>query len=256
MFADERYKVIQGMLNEKGSVTVSELQDKFQISTETVRRDLITLERQGILKRVHGGAVKSVKMKEFHKMDLRKKEFSDEKYAIAEAAMELIKDGDIISIDSGSTAVIFAKVLKGRFNQLIIITHSLEVFQELEGEPGYKLILIGGEYLEEESAFCGEIATSCINGLQVEKAFLFPSAISLMGGAMDFVTELVPVQKKYINKANHVYVLADHSKIETTALLKLCELQACDGIITDANLDPNIYERYAQFDINIIKAKK
>lgn len=256
MFADERYKVIQNMLNEKGSVTVSELLDKFQISIETIRRDLIAMEKQGILKRVHGGAIKSVKMKEFQSIHLRENEFSNEKYAIAKAAMDLIQDRDIISIDSGSTAVIFAKVLKGRFNQLMVITHSLEVFKELEGEIGIKLILVGGEYLESERAFYGELATSCINGIQIGKAFIFPSAISLMGDVMDFVTELVPVQKKFINKANHVYVLADSSKIETTALLKLCELKTCDCIVTDSNLDPSIHDRYIQFNINIIKAKK
>jgi DeoR/GlpR family transcriptional regulator of sugar metabolism len=253
MFADERYKVIQNMLNEKGSVTVSELLDKFQISIETVRRDLITLEKQGILKRVHGGAVKTLKMKEFHDIQFRKNEFSDEKFAIAEAAMALIKDGDIISIDSGSTAVVFAKVLMGKFNHLIVITHSLEVFKELEGEHGIKRILVGGEYLESEGAFYGDLATSCLDGLQIGKAFIFPSAISLTGGAMDFVTELVPVQKKFISKANQVYLLADSSKIETTALLKICELQACDEIITDSKLDNSIFERYKQSNINITK---
>lgn len=254
MFADERYKEIQKILNEKGSVSVSELMDRFHVSIETVRRDLMSMERQGTLKRVHGGAVRPASMKEFKQVSFRKQEFYEEKFALSEAGINLIKDGDIISIDSGSTAVIFARALKGKFRELTVITHSLEAFKELEQETQYKRILVGGEYLENENAFYGELATEFLNSLRIGKAFIFPSAVSLSGGVEDFVTELVPVQKGFIRSANQIYVMADSSKFEKTALLKLCELEACDGIVTDDKLEDGIYDRYREANINLMRA--
>ena len=254
MFADERYKEIIHMLNEKGSVSVSELTERFHISTETVRRDLIAMESQGELKRVHGGAIRLAQMKEFKQVALRKNDFYEEKHLLSETGIRLIREGDIISIDSGSTAVIFANTLKGKFKSLTIITHSLEAFKELESETTYKKILVGGEYLESESAFYGELAIQFLSQLHIGKAFIFPSALSIDGGAEDFITELVPVQKAYMKKANQVYIMSDSSKFEKTALLKLCDLETCSGVITDDQLDQGIYERYIQANINVIRS--
>lgn len=254
MFADERYKEIRRLLNENGSVTVSELMERFHISIETVRRDLMTMERQKELKRVHGGAVRLTEMKQFKQVSLRKQENSEEKNVLSRACVDLVQEGDIISIDSGSTAISFARVLKGRFKKLTIVTHSLDVFRELEQEDNYKKILIGGEYLDSESSFCGELAMQLLKEIHVEKAFICPSAISLEGGVQDFITELVPVQKKFVQHANKVYVMADNSKIEKTALMKICSLDMCDAIITDDHLDEKIKERYLQASVRLLKA--
>ena len=254
MFADERYKEIRRLLAENGSVTVSELMERFHISIETVRRDLMALERQKELKRVHGGAIRLTEMKQFKQVSLRKHENFEEKNNLTHAGVNLVQEGDIISIDSGSTAVLFAKALKGKFNKLTVITHSLDVFRELEQEGQYKKILVGGEYLESESSFCGELAIQFLDEIHVEKAFICPSAVSLEGGVQDFITELVPVQKSFVRHASKVYVMADSSKIEKTALMKICDLSVCDVVITDDKLDERIKEHYFQAKVKIMKA--
>lgn len=254
MFADERYKEIRRLLNEKGSVTVSELMERFHISIETVRRDLMAMEQQRELKRVHGGAVRLAQMKQFKQVSLRKQENYEEKNELSLAGIELVREGDIISIDYGSTAILFARALRGRFSRLTVVTQSLDVFRELEQEENYKRILVGGEYLDSESSFYGELATQFMDGLHVEKAFVFPSAVSLEGGVQDFITELVPVQKSFIRRANKVYVMADSSKIEKMALMKICGIDLCDAVVTDDRLDEGIRERYLKANVRIFRA--
>ncbi len=254
MFADERYKEIRRILNERGSVTVSELMERFHVSIETVRRDLMAMEQQRELKRVHGGAVRLTQMRQFKQVSLRKQENFQEKNELSMAGIQLVREGDIISIDYGSTAILFARALKGRFRKLTVVTHSLDVFHELEQETEYKRILAGGEYLDSESAFYGELATQFMEGLHVEKAFVFPSAVSLEGGVQDFITELVPVQKSFIRHADKIFVMADSSKIEKMALMKICDLDMCDAVITDGGLDEGIRERYLQANVRILKS--
>lgn len=254
MFADERYKEIRRILNERGSVTVSELMERFHVSIETVRRDLMAMEQQRELKRVHGGAVRLTQMRQFKQVSLRKQENFQEKNELSMAGIQLVREGDIISIDYGSTAILFARALKGRFRKLTVVTHSLDVFYELEQETEYKRILAGGEYLDSESAFYGELATQFMEGLHVEKAFVFPSAVSLEGGVQDFITELVPVQKSFIRHADKIFVMADSSKIEKMALMKICDLDMCDAVITDGGLDEGIRERYLQANVRILKS--
>ena len=256
MFADERYEEIIILLKENGSVTVSELMERFHVSIETVRRDLMTMEQKKELKRVHGGAIRLTEMKQFKKVSLRKQENSEEKNSLAIACLHFVQDGDIIAIDSGSTALAFARALKGRFQRLTIVTHSLDVFKELGDETNYKKILVGGEYLDSENAFCGELAVQLLESIHVEKAFICPSAVSVEGGIQDFITELVPVQKAFVRHANKIYVMADSSKIEKTAFMKICDINICDAVVTDDRLEEKIKERYFQENVKMLKAKE
>lgn len=253
MFANERYAIILDRIQKNGAVTVSELTELLKISTETVRRDLLYLEKQKKLQRVHGGAVVLNAMKKFPDLSERLQENRDKKQQISLTAMQFIKDGDIIIIDSGSTSKEFASVLKNRFHNLTIITHSPHVFEELKGAEGYKLILIGGEYMPKEDAFYGTLVLESIGKLHATTCFLFPSAVSLKYGVADFVPELVAVQKSYMNISNNVVIMADSSKYEKTALIKLCDTNSRPVFITSNDLDEGIYELYKSHEIQIFK---
>lgn len=127
MFAKERYDEILKILKRQKSVTAAELAEKFNVSLETVRRDLFYLESQNMLHRVHGGAISVSEIGDYKSLEQRRGENTDKKIRASENAMQFICEGDVIAIDCGSTAVAFARVLKKSFEKLTIITHSLDV---------------------------------------------------------------------------------------------------------------------------------
>jgi DeoR/GlpR family transcriptional regulator of sugar metabolism len=252
LFANERYEKIIKILNEKSSVKVSELMKLFGVSIETVRRDLEYLEQQNALKRVHGGAVSRKKFHSFSSLGNRMTEHKEEKIYLSKTASTFIKENDIIAIDSGSTAIELANVIKQSFRNLTIVTNSPTVLNLLSENDGFTVIQIGGQYLKNEQAFYGHIAEDAIQHLHFQKAFVFPSAISLQQGAGDFVHELVNVQKAYIRNADEVFILADSSKFETFAPIKLCDLFSYH-VITDNKLSNETYDLYKKNHINIIR---
>ena len=133
MLANERHMRILDSLKRNGAVTTGELVDSLQVSIETIRRDLLQLERRGQLQRVHGGAVCAGAMQPYMDLPQRLEANSHGKKELCDTASLLVQDGDIIFIDCGSTAVFFARALLAQRKQLTIVTHSMDVFEILSG---------------------------------------------------------------------------------------------------------------------------
>lgn len=252
MLSNERHEHICNLIRKKGAVTTSELVKKFGVSLETIRRDLLLLEKQQCLQRVHGGAVKVGGMMHFHDLPQRMEENDDKKRELSHAAMEFIDDGDIIVVDAGSTAVAFAEVLKEKKNEVTVITHSLDVFEILSGYKNFNVILCGGQYLGRERAFCGELTLDMMRKIHARKAFLFVTAVSLKHGICDFQMDLYPVQKLMLDMADEVFVLADSTKFEKKALLKIDDMNPGYTYITDGELGEDMYKLYEENHIRVI----
>lgn len=256
MFANERYTGILQMLEKDGSVSVSELAQKFQISIETVRRDLFYLEKKGLLQRVHGGAIQTAKMSGYKTLEKRLDENVDKKLECARGAMGLIRENDVIFVDSGSTAVEFAQVLKSQFRALTVITHSLDVYSQLRDARGFRLILIGGEYAEEEAANHGFLAVDMVGRLHAVLAFIFPLAVSLQYGMGDQDTRFIPVQRAYMANADRTVFVADSTKFEKNAFVKLCSVAPGQTLITDGGISEEIYRAYLEKNIKLYRKGK
>lgn len=256
MLSEERYEKIISTLKTQNFVKVSELTEEFGVSIETVRRDLFFLESKGLLKRVHGGATRPEKIHEFQDLLHRVNNQSEQKKQLAGLAVSLIKEKDIIAIDSGSTAIELAEAIKGKFHSLTVITHSDEVFHILCESPDFSLILIGGQYQKSEKAFYGPLAENQLKNLSVCKSFVFPSGISLKSGVTDYLVDFIPIQKTYLEIAEQAIIMADSSKFESAALVKICDIGSDCIFITDADLDDEIYERYLQNSINLFRGEK
>lgn len=251
MFANERHSIILEMIQSSGAVTTAKLVEHFGVSIETVRRDLLTMEQSGKLTRVHGGAVAKSDMKPYKELAQRNKEFSDEKYQLSRKAMEFISEEDIIGIDSGSTAIFFAEMLKEHFSKLTCITHSMDVFQTLCNYKEFSVVLCGGHFIREENAFFGELTRNMLSCLHMQKAFIFPTAISLEHGIFDYQKELYQIQKQMIKSADKVFMLADSSKFEKTGFLKLGETETEHVYITDSQLPDAIVNLYKENGITV-----
>ena len=255
MFANERQQQILSRLNMSGAVTTSELTEAFGVSIETVRRDLLHLEQKGHLQRVHGGAVIPGSMRHYTDLSHRMEENSQGKTELSQNAALLVEEGDILYIDSGSTAVFFAKELASRFSKLTVVTHSIDVFEILSKQAGFQLFLCGGSYSSEERAFHGSITLDALKQLHVGKAFLCPSAISLKNGVCDYDQALTQVQKQALAICDKACFLADSAKFESNALLKLCDTSENHIYITDSSLPQHYRQLYREHNMTVITCK-
>lgn len=251
MLASERYRLIVDGVNKNGAVTTAELIKKFNISAETVRRDLLKLEKENMIQRVHGGAVASGAMKAHENLEERIKSNVTEKSELSVTAAGFIEEGDFIFIDSGSTAVCLSEAIADKFDSLTVVTHCLDVFKRLNGVKNIKVILCGGYFSCEDNAFYGEMTKEMLGKTHLKKAFVFPSAVSLKYGIFDYEPELMAIEKKAIEVSNEVFVLADSTKFEKTALFKLDDMKSDYTYITDSSLAQNLKAIYEQNGIKI-----
>ena len=251
MLAKERQSRIQTMLQADGAVTTSNLVDLFGVSLETIRRDFLVMEQNGLLTRVHGGAVTNGEMMPFHDLAHRNLEFSDQKRELSRIAAEFVSEGDYIAVDAGSTAISFAEALKERFDRLTVVTYSSDVFEILRNHRNFEVILCGGCYVRGENAFVGNLTLDMLDGLHVQKAFVFPSAVSLEFGICGYQREFHLIQEKLIRISDAVYILADSSKFEKKALLKLDDMCPEYTYITDSQLSDKLKNIYTENNLKI-----
>ena len=251
MFANERQNEIYKLIQRDGAVTAAKLVSLFGVSLETIRRDLLSMEKENLLRRVHGGAVAVGRMKLFSELRERNTENEDLKRELAKTAVSHVNEKEIIGIDSGSTAIFFAEELKKRFYELTVITHSVDVFEILGTHAEFKVILCGGYFLKSENAFYGPLTEDMISKLHIQKAFIFPTAVALEGGICDYQTDLYQVQRQMIKSSSEVFILADSSKFEKNALIKLCDMKNEYSYITDSLLSDEIKKIYKENNIKI-----
>ena len=253
MFPEERRLKISGFAKASGSVTTLEVARKFRVSIPTVRRDLALLESEGHLKRTHGGAIaanNSIDILSFHK---RLERFSREKERIADYAVSLIKEGDTVILDTGTTTYKMARLIKARgLKDFTVITNSLEVVIELTPYKEVRCILLGGELRHKTLAFTGQLAIDNLKGFHADKLFLATSGIHLKKGFTELDEEEAWVKKKFLETAREKIAVADSSKIGKTAFARVCGVSALDMIITDAGIAPATKKGLKQKGVKVV----
>ncbi len=246
MLAKERQEKIYNMIKTNGAVYTSSLVGSFGVSIETIRKDLLAMETSGLLTRVHGGAIHSGNLKPYLPLEERNHDYEKEKISLTKKAIGFISEGDIISVDAGSTAIIFAEQLAAHFKNLTVVTHSLDVLNILKRNEGITVILCGGEFICDENAFSGTVTISDIDRLYVNKAFIFPSAVSIEGGICDYHRDLTMVQAHLIHSAGDVFILADSSKLEKRAFIHISDMSSDFSYITDGTAPEEIIAIYRE----------
>ncbi|NLY21160.1 MAG: DeoR/GlpR transcriptional regulator [Tissierellia bacterium] len=248
--AERRNKILE-LLNVSGFVQVSELTDILEVSVETVRRDLEYLEKKEKIKKVHGGAI----LENFDNLEvfnIRNKEYSKEKEEIANIAIRFISDGQSIAMDSSTTNLAIAKKLKSNFKNLTIVTNSLLIALELSDIENFNIFSTGGKLIPSQYCFIGNIAINNLDNFVIDTSFLSTSGISLSSGITDYNFYDVDIQKKMIDISNKTIILADNSKFDKSALVKVANLNEIDLIITDSNIDEDILNIYKDNGVNIV----
>lgn len=232
MIAGERRALIITKIESNGLVDINELALELKVSEITIRRDLVALEKEGLLRRVHGGAVNSRGRSYEPPLSLRSEQNRKAKQMIAQRAAELIDEGDCVAIDVGSTTSEVARHLVNRHN-LTIITPSLSIACLLANQIGIRLILPGGIVRQGEASMIGEIAQKTFESFYVDKLILGVGGIDINAGLTEYNWDDAMVKKAMIKSAKRILVVADASKFNTVAFASVAKLSEIHQLITD-----------------------
>ncbi|OXM59895.1 DeoR/GlpR family DNA-binding transcription regulator [Amycolatopsis vastitatis] len=231
MKSAERQRVIVERLRAADQVGVAELAEATGASEMTVRRDLDQLASRGVLRRVHGGAVPASPSGIEPPFAARATAAIEAKRAIAVAAAELIRDGETIVLDSGTTALELARLLRGR--TITVMPLSLHAARELADAPGVRLLLPGGEPRPGEQALVGPLTLASLRALRFDVAVLSPCAFDVGSGLTAFDLGDAEVKQQALAVAARAIVLADGAKWGRAALAHVCPADRPDVVITD-----------------------
>ncbi len=232
LFVDERKQMIVELLNKEMKKSVAELSDYFSISPATIRSDLRELEKEGLLKRTHGGAISNKKM--IYEPTTHEKEIVnvDKKQSIAEIAQAYIQDNDVIVLDTGSTTYELAKFI-GAFSNLTVITHDFLIAEYLDEHSNATVIFLGGQLRRKFRCTIGPITINAIKDLSADKVFLGANGITIGKGVFTPNLDLAMLKKEMINIGGEIILLCDSTKIGKASFAKFAEIDTFDVIITD-----------------------
>ena len=255
MYAEERQHSIARLVRARGRVAVTDLASEFTVTTETVRRDLSLLERAGLLRRVHGGAVPAGSLDVIESaLSERDAAHPAQKEAIAHAALALLPpDEGTILLDAGTTTARLAELLP-RDRRLVVITHAVPVAATLAGLPHIDLRLLPGRVRPTTQAAVGADLVAALDLLRADVAFLGTNAVSLEHGCSTPDNEEAAAKRAMVRAGKQVVVLADSSKLDQDAAVRFAALDEVDVLLTDARSSREQRQRFGAAGPEVVVA--
>jgi DeoR family transcriptional regulator, fructose operon transcriptional repressor len=237
MYAEERQQAIAALVMSKGRASVAELAETYDVTTETVRRDLAVLDKAGLLRRVHGGAVPS---RTLHLVESgvgeRDTTRAEQKDAIAAAALDFLPlSGATVLLDAGTTTARIAAQLPTD-RELTVVTNSVPIAARLSAVPTVTLQLLGGRVRGLTQAAVGEQTVAVLNTLRVDVAFVGTNGISVRHGLSTPDSDEAAVKRAMVAAANFVVVTADSSKVGREDFVSFAPIDSVDTLITDGDI--------------------
>jgi DeoR family fructose operon transcriptional repressor len=235
MYAEERQAAIVNRARANGRVEVAELAEAFEVTPETVRRDLTALERNGLLRRVHGGAI-VVDLFGFEPaLSVREAVNTEEKTRIAEAALAYLPEEGAIALDAGSSTFRLAELLPGG-RELTVVTNSLPIASLLAARKELTVHLIGGRVRGRTLATVDSSAVEYLRSVFVDVAFLGTNGFSVERGLTTPDSAEAAVKSAFVTSARRRVLLADHTKFGSDHFAHVADLESVDTLVTDSAL--------------------
>ncbi len=237
MYNIERKSEIINILEQNGKAYVNELAERFHASKETIRRDLREMEEDGVLKRTHGGAVlqsTNAAAPSEYPVSVREIQRYQEKNAICKRAASHIRDGDIVFADNSSTCIYLTRYIPADI-RVTILTNSIKLMLESlnHRNPNHLIMCLGGVFNGSNLSLYGNMTLKTAGEFRPNKAFMSCTGIHPQSQLADSSVLEVDTKRLMIERAQEVYILADHSKFERSGQVYLCDISEVDYVITD-----------------------
>ena len=255
MYAEERQQAIADLLTQRGRLSVTELAQRFTVTTETVRRDLSTLERAGIVRRVHGGAIPAASLSVLevavNERDLAQ---SEQKDRVAEAAVAYLPtNGGSVLLDAGTTTARLAGLLPLDV-AFTVFTNAVPIAGRLAGRGNVDLHVLPGRVRRTTQAAVGEETVAARSRLRTDVAFVGTNGLSVAHGLSTPDASEAAAKNAMIRSAQRVVVLADSSKIGHESTVRFGDLDQVDVLITDDGLRDDDRATLEAHDIEVVVA--
>jgi len=243
MIPEERREKIINRLKEKNIYTIDDLKKEFNVSRVTIQRDVNVLKRRGEVSKIHGGV--RLKNKLYNNLEtrfnLRLKQDYDEKLEIAEKALEYIREGSTIFLDSSSTVYVFAmELFKRAVFDIKVVTISPMILVGAMNFPKMSIISTGGVLRQEFNIFEGKWVVDFLRDLNIDASFISAGGVSLENGVTTSSLELRSILAVIFERSKEVNLLVDNRKFLRHGLIKICDINECTRIITDKGIDKQI----------------
>ncbi|MCI0430150.1 MAG: DeoR/GlpR family DNA-binding transcription regulator [Rhodospirillales bacterium] len=249
MLAEQRQSLIVAMVNQRGSVSITEMQRKLKVSRETIRRDLVLLANRNALRKTHGGAL-SLERSE-PEIALREATNVDVKQAIGRRGASLVPDGASVILAGGSTVQAVADALLIRHG-LTVFTNSIGICRKLGGHNKNRVYMLGGELQAINGATLGRDTTGMLSHYFADFVFVGAGAISPTGWLMDYTREESELHSLMLRSARTSVVVADHSKFNRFAPVRIDDLEKVTYLVTDQAPEPPLSAALAALPLEVL----
>ena len=246
---NERQNNILRILGENDQTSVNQLSEKLEVSSVTIRQDLNFLENEGLLKRVHGGAV----LKDADDLINRLGVNYDNKLRVAKEVASFVNEGETILIESGSVNALLARELM-KIKKVTLITTNVFIARQFRKNEQANIIILGGMYQHESETMVGKITKTCIDQINIDKAFIGIDGYTKESGFTIRDLFRAEISSYIIQKAKDVFIVSDSSKFGKTELTNICFPNDIQHIATNKELDSKFKNEFQQMNVDLILA--
>ena len=244
---NKRQNNILRILGENDQTSVNQLSEKLDVSSVTIRQDLNFLENEGLLKRVHGGAV----LKDADDLENRLGVNYDNKLRIAKKVASFVNEGETILIESGSVNALLARELM-KIKKVTLITTNVFIARQFRKNEKANIIILGGIYQHESETLVGKITKTCIDQINIDKAFIGIDGYTKETGFTIRDLFRAEISSYIIQKAKDVFIVSDSSKFGKTELTNICSPKDIQHIATNKELAPAFKKEFQQMNVDLI----
>lgn len=249
MLREERLRQILERLRRDQRVSSTELMREFRVSEGTIRRDLNELEEQGLLRKVHGGAVSRPLAPRVY--DGRMSFASERKAKLAQKALPLIEDGQLLLIDGGTSNWHLARALPMDL-RVTVFTNSFPIVEALMAHPHIELVFLGGQVFKASQVAMGADSFQALGDLRADLCFLGVRSLHPRLGLTTLNREEARLKRKMTEVSNRVVVLATTDKLDTVDHYKICEFEAVDTLVVEEDADAALLDKFRALGVTVL----
>lgn len=251
MLAIERRNAILAKLTAQGKVIVTDLSREFDVTEETIRRDLEKLDKEGLAKKTYGGAVINHNLNTDLPFNVRKRANVELKQKIAEKIAGMINDGDYIMLDASSTAIYVTKCILDRKN-ITLITNSVEIMLELADKSDWNILSTGGSLKKGALSLVGASAERMIRGFHVDLAVCSSKGVDLNMGITDSNEKDSEIKRAIFAAADKKILAVDSTKFDKISFVHVCDMNDIDVVVTDSQPSERWVEHFKDKNVELI----